>query len=937
MMAADIAINTLGQPDFYIDPAYLQSLADIAITHQGSLDNPLYQNAASAHDLTGFNNSLSNYGLTGNNQTVVVIDSGIAYDHLALGSGFGANYRVVGGWDFAENDAIPYDDGPAGSHGTHVAGIIGGNTSSAQGVASGVDLVSLRVFNDQGAGYFSWVENALKWVHDNRNAFKNPITTVNLSIGAGWNASTLPNWAMLENELAVLKADGIFVSVAAGNSFGSYNAPGLDYPAVSPYVVPVMSVNNDGTLSSFSQRLGTAIAAPGANIRSTVPDYMGNLNGRADDYANFSGTSMASPYIAGSSVLIRQAMQIAGRTNITQDTIYNHMMTTADTVFDSATGLNYKRLNLQRALDTLMPADEYGNTTTTASTWTNAASGAAFNGMLNSRNDADFFRFTAAATGTINLNATTRGEAALSWQINSTNGTSTAAGNSVTMNVVAGQTYTIGLTTTAGIGTYSLSMSGTSGGSNSGGSTGGSTGGSNSGSVFAPPGSTTDLGVVRSTTQAGIALAGDAWYRATASQAGTFTAEALLGSSSSVTLSVFTASGTLLSTQTLTSSSRIDLQTTSGQELVIKLTGNTSGVSLRLTNLVSLSGTNLIVNGTAGDDTITAARGANWSVSVNGVAYSFTNAQASVAYIYGGDGNDTITLTGTAGMELAVMRVGATSLIGTGYSINVMGFENVTVNGNGGADALQIFDSAGDDTLTASTTTVVLTGTGFRSTANGFVSINAYGTAGGVDTANVTDTAGNDVLSTSYLSFTLNGTGYAIGASGFERTTITSIGGNDSAVIRDTAGNDVYTASPTSATMEGSGTTTTAIGFEVISAIASTGYDMATISDSAGNDYFYSSPGGGYAIGTGYINAFTSFDKVTLDATRGGNDTLDFFDSLGNDTFEADGNTGRMTSAGAEAIAIGFEAVRLTGSSGTNTIVRRSAINYVLTRVGTWI
>ena len=126
---------------------------------------------------------LADYGFTGKGQTVAIIDSGIAYNHFALGGGFGANYRVVGGYDFAENDLDPNDDGPAGSHGTHVAGIVGGSAGSDRGVASGVDLVALRVFDDSGAGFTSWVESALQWVHANRNSFENPITAINLSLG----------------------------------------------------------------------------------------------------------------------------------------------------------------------------------------------------------------------------------------------------------------------------------------------------------------------------------------------------------------------------------------------------------------------------------------------------------------------------------------------------------------------------------------------------------------------------------------------------------------------------------------------------------------------------------------------------------------------------------------------------------------------------------
>ena len=139
-------------------------------------------------------NLAAQYGFDGAGQTVAVIDSGIAFDHLALGGGFGEDFRVVGGYDFAEMDDNPFDDGPAGFHGTHVAGIIGSSDSQYSGVASGVDLVGLRVFDDAGRGELEWVEQALQWVHDNINTFENPITTVNLSIGANINSDTAPEF-----------------------------------------------------------------------------------------------------------------------------------------------------------------------------------------------------------------------------------------------------------------------------------------------------------------------------------------------------------------------------------------------------------------------------------------------------------------------------------------------------------------------------------------------------------------------------------------------------------------------------------------------------------------------------------------------------------------------------------------------------------------------
>lgn len=308
-----------------------------------------------AYELTGLSQVQTKYGLSGVGQTVVVIDTGVAFDHAALGGAFGPSHRVVGGWDFAEDEVDPYDDGPAGSHGTHVAGIVGAADNEPDtGVVPGVDLVSLRVFNDSGDGSFERIKDALHWVHVNRDTFENPITAVNLSLGASWNSDVPPPWATLEPELAQLEADGLFISVAAGNEFAEESVPGLGYPAASPHVVPVMSFDDDGQLSYFSQRHSRAIAAPGRKIVSTIPDYAGNNNGISDDYVQRSGTNMAAPFIAGASVLIREAMEMVGYTNITQQTLYEHMMVTADSIYDSTTDQQYYRINLLSAIESLL-------------------------------------------------------------------------------------------------------------------------------------------------------------------------------------------------------------------------------------------------------------------------------------------------------------------------------------------------------------------------------------------------------------------------------------------------------------------------------------------------------------------------------------------------------------------------------------------------------
>ena len=286
-------------------------------------------------------------GLTGAGQTAVIIDTGIAADHITLGgeNRFGPGYRVVGGWDFAENDAVPYDDGPAGFHGTHVASALGGLGGGFEGIATGADLVSLRVFDDLGQSDPEWVRSALQWVHDHQDEFESPITTVNLSIG-GLNlpqGETSP----FETELRQLREDGILVFAAAGNSFDGDAE--LAHPASSEHVVAVGAVEPDSTLAEYSNRDAGVLTTIGSGINGAVPDHVYGWDGKVDDFAEIDGTSMATPQVAGASMLIRQALQTSGQAAEAED-VLSVLESSVVRHRDSTTGVDYGVIDLDAAL-----------------------------------------------------------------------------------------------------------------------------------------------------------------------------------------------------------------------------------------------------------------------------------------------------------------------------------------------------------------------------------------------------------------------------------------------------------------------------------------------------------------------------------------------------------------------------------------------------------
>lgn len=192
------------------------------------------------------------------------------------GNGFADD---VNGWDFAGNDNVPDDDH---GHGTHVAGIAAARINNGvgiAGVAGGVTVMPVDVFGG-GIGTYEDLIRAIIYATDNG------AHVINMSLGAS-------SYSRGE-EMAVDYAwsHGVVVVAAAGNT----GRESYHYPAAHSNVIAVAATTADDYLASFSTRGDFVdVAAPGASVFSTF---------RGNTYRYMSGTSMATPHVAGLAALI---------------------------------------------------------------------------------------------------------------------------------------------------------------------------------------------------------------------------------------------------------------------------------------------------------------------------------------------------------------------------------------------------------------------------------------------------------------------------------------------------------------------------------------------------------------------------------------------------------------------------------------------------------
>ena len=242
------------------------------------------------------------------NFAVAIIDTGMDMAHPDLIDNLWANPNPgalglagdLHGWDFANDDADPSDDH---FHGTHVAGTIGATGNNAAGVTGvnwQVSLVPLKALASDGAGYYSDLIAAITYAGDLGVA----------AINASWGGGSY-HQGMADAITAACAKGTVFIAAAGNNGDDLDTSYYPSYPAqyVIPGLVAVAASTNRDQLASFSNH-GTSvvrIAAPGNRILSTMPTVTTAAmsgSGLQPSYDLLSGTSMATPHVAGAVALV---------------------------------------------------------------------------------------------------------------------------------------------------------------------------------------------------------------------------------------------------------------------------------------------------------------------------------------------------------------------------------------------------------------------------------------------------------------------------------------------------------------------------------------------------------------------------------------------------------------------------------------------------------
>ncbi|MCX5403771.1 S8 family serine peptidase [Streptomyces sp. NBC_00335] len=232
-------------------------------------------------------------GFDGTGTKVAVLDTGTDLEHPDLKG------RVAEAKNFTDSDTAEDRQG----HGTHTISTVGGSGAESggakKGVAPGAQLLSGKVLNDSGYGLDSWIIAGMQWAVDSK------ADVISMSLGDPSQLSCDDPMAAATEALAQ-SSNSLFV-IAAGNAGPGNNT--VSSPGCVPSVLTVGAVDRDDKTASFSSRgpaglnhtLKPEIAAPGVQISAAAAGGRGVYA-----YQSMSGTSMATPHVAGAAAIVKQ-------------------------------------------------------------------------------------------------------------------------------------------------------------------------------------------------------------------------------------------------------------------------------------------------------------------------------------------------------------------------------------------------------------------------------------------------------------------------------------------------------------------------------------------------------------------------------------------------------------------------------------------------------
>ena len=268
---------------------------------------------------------------------VAVIDSGIN-PNGDLYTNMGVNRQVA---DIRFNTDYNQSPSDGYGHGTHVASIIGGDGSESSGkyigVAPMVNIINVKVSNDDGSALMKDIVQGLQWVLENKDTYN--IRVVNLSLNSVVAESY--NTSPLDAAVEILWFNGVVVVVSAGNKGNGAIYP----PANDPFVITVGAVDDKGTATLTDDKLASFSAygnsengvvkpdlvAPGKNIIARLVNQNMGLAGShpankvGTQYFRMSGTSMSAPMVTGAVALLLQ-----DEPTLNPDQVKYRLMTTAN-------------------------------------------------------------------------------------------------------------------------------------------------------------------------------------------------------------------------------------------------------------------------------------------------------------------------------------------------------------------------------------------------------------------------------------------------------------------------------------------------------------------------------------------------------------------------------------------------------------------------------